>query len=761
MLKRSKKLSADLSTALVICVALVSAFIIAFNYYYRSQESWKRLERTAEDYTAYLGAALVFPVWNLNRKAVSELVQFHSINKEIVLLEITDTTRTINHRHSVANGYSSIIRKTAIKHQDHNIGEVVVGLSTRSYYQANRRLLINSIVMVIGIIVTIIAINGIILKRLLYKPFYTLQKRIDDISNGDYDNIQPNSGYRELDQICLKFEEMAARIKTREQHLKNTSTLLREEISDRKKAQEELKSNEQKLQNILDFAPPVIYLKDLHGKYIMGNKQFEHIYQVPRDQIAGLDDRQLHDGDTYRIIRAGDDRIIDTGTHIEVEEKIERNGKAKTYSTIKFPLKNTGGEIYAIGGISTDITVNRHLESQLRQAQKLEAIGTLASGVAHDFNNILQAISGYIELMLLQEKGRAVNKQPLNQMQSAIDRAADLIRRLLIFSRKSDVKLKLLDLNNTISHAMGLLERTLPKMIQIRKDFSACPATVYADPVQMEQVLMNMGVNAGDAMPDGGTLTIRTANVTLTEEFCRPRPETTPGDYVLIEIDDTGAGMDQDTLQRVFEPFFTTKGIGKGTGLGLATVYGIVKHLRGHISCNSRPGMGTNFKLYIPSISSAKNMAENENVCKRIPISKGNERILVVDDEETVREIAENALNKFGYTVTTAENGEQAIETYKGMRNAIDLVILDLGMPGMGGLKCLKALIDLYPQVKVLIASGYGQSDTISKSLEFGAAAFIKKPYHILDLGKIVRNLLDGTAGVCETDNLHLASKAS
>ena len=381
------------------------------------------------------------------------------------------------------------------------------------------------------------------------------------------------------------------------------------------------------------------------------------------------------------------------------------------------------------------------LQAQLRQAQKMEAVGTLAGGVAHDFNNILQAITGYTQILLWKLERNHPEYKNLEAIQKASLRAKDLVHQLLLFSRKAETERKPVQLNREVKRAQGLLKSTIPKMVEIEIHPGKSLWTINADPVQVEQILLNLGGNAADAMPEGGRLIIETGNVTLDDSYITAHPKTTPGRYVLLTVSDTGHGIDKATVDKIFEPFFTTKEIGKGTGLGLASVYGIVKSHSGHINCYSEIGLGTTFKIYFPAIEQEE--AGQGAAAVPEPPPRGTETILLVDDEEWILDLASQILKNFGYKVVTASNGEGALEIFTKRRDEIDLIILDLGMPGMGGHRCLQEIIQFDPFAKVLIASGYTMNGHAKKTLEAGAAGFIGKPYKIDEILENVRKVLD------------------
>jgi signal transduction histidine kinase/PAS domain-containing protein len=382
------------------------------------------------------------------------------------------------------------------------------------------------------------------------------------------------------------------------------------------------------------------------------------------------------------------------------------------------------------------------LENQLRQAQKMEAIGTLAGGIAHDFNNILAAIMGYAEMALDDAKAGRADPQDLRQIITSAARARDLVQQILAFSRKTASQFMPLNLNQKVESVVEMLARMVPKDIAIKVDLSPGLAHIKGDAGQLEQVLMNLATNARDAMPDGGQLLIQTRDVFLDDDFCRQYLEVLLGPYVLLRVSDTGQGMDARTMENMYDPFFTTKDVGKGTGLGLSIIHGIVKSHGGHIFCQSQPGRGTTFDVCLPAISTgALAPATADEIFP--DLSLGSQTVLLVDDEKVLRDLGARALEGAGYKVLAAQSGEEALEFFREGHAGLDLVIMDLGMPGMGGGRCLKAMLEINPRAKVLIASGYAADGQIEAALESGAAGYVAKPYKRADLLAKVRSVLN------------------
>ncbi len=385
----------------------------------------------------------------------------------------------------------------------------------------------------------------------------------------------------------------------------------------------------------------------------------------------------------------------------------------------------------------------KRLQKELEQAQKMEAVATLAGGVAHDFNNLLQAILGSSELLMMERQEETSGCRELRNIIEAAERGGRLVRQLLTYSRRITSEKRPTQLNDQVHQLHLLLQRTIPKMISIELRLADHLKPVEADAVQVEQVLMNLAINARDAMPEGGRLIIETANVPLPATHGSAESMGAAGAEVLLSVTDTGQGMDPRTLERIFEPFFTTKAPGRGTGLGLSTVHGIVENHDGRITCHSAPGKGTCFRIYLPAVDTIRTEQPAEE--KRLSHG-GHEAILLVDDDEIIRQTCQKLLEKVGYTVLTASRGEEALEIYRYRRRAmpVDLVLLDLIMPGMGGVKCLQKLFEIDPSVKVIIISGHSPEEKVMQAGEVRACGYLRKPYTGKELFSTIRGMLDG-----------------
>jgi len=398
-----------------------------------------------------------------------------------------------------------------------------------------------------------------------------------------------------------------------------------------------------------------------------------------------------------------------------------------------------GGQTVQLA-VLMDVTGRRELEEQLRQAQKMEAVGMLAGGVAHDFNNLLTIIHGYTQLILNNLPPGDPNRHSAEQVMKAGERAAGLTNQLLAFSRRQVLQLKILDLNRAISSVGVMLQRLIGEDIDLRLELRPDIGRVSADPSQLEQVLMNLVVNARDAMPQGGTLTIETANVDLDEAYAGRHITVKSGPYVLLAVSDTGSGMDEATKERLFEPFFTTKAPGKGTGLGLSTVFGIVKQCGGSVEVYSEPGQGSSVKIYLPRIEQAVPV---EAESRRKHSSRGNETILLVEDDEMVRNLVRETLEREGYRVIGAGDPLEAQRSADAFRGKIQLLITDVVMPRISGKELAGILLQKRPAMKVLYMSGYTDSAIVNSGILQKEVAFLQKPFTPAALAGKVREVLE------------------
>ncbi|MFH1034497.1 MAG: PAS domain S-box protein [Pseudomonadota bacterium] len=743
-------LTRDLTLAVVLLVALVSAMVISLTYLHAVRQGWRALEAKADEYTAYLRSSLEPPIWNFDEDSAVRIAQSFVKNDLIDSLLIIDSEGRVVFEKSQHDQYEAIERTVSLTHGDALIGKVRFTLTARQYIQERRNLLWSSLATALAVLLTLLVLTGWLLGRLLRRPLSQLIQSMATISAGDYDRPIEGMRYQELSAIATEFNHMAAQVKGRQESLQQSNQMLEQEIGERRRAEEALRQSEERYRNLFDNINDLIYTHDMEGRLLSVNRQVALTFNYSVGELTGRPISQFmspkyaqyfHDQYLPAITRAG---RLDG-----VAQYLARDGSVR-YVEFKNTLVREAGREPYVSGSGRDVTARvlaerelHTLQRELVQARKMEAMGTLASGIAHDFNNILQVISGAARMGQGQAKEDSALRGYLEEIDRAVGRAADLVRRLLTFSRKTGAELRHLDLRQEVIQTVKILERTLPKMVAIETHLAPDLAWVNADASQLEQVLMNLSSNAKDAMPQGGRLLIEARNVTLDEKFCQAHQDLRPGDYVLLSFSDSGQGMDRQTRDRIFEPFFTTKGIGQGTGLGLSTVYGIVSAHGGGILCHSHPGLGSTFQIYLP-VPPATDQPALEPVPEQAAPPLGRETILVADDEEVILEMAREFLDQCGYRVLTATSGEQALELYRRQAGEIALLILDLGMPGMGGLACLRRLRAMGATLKVLVASGYLAEADQRQLSDLGVSEFLAKPYHLDILARGVRSVLDG-----------------
>ena len=572
---------------------------------------------------------------------------------------------------------------------------------------------------------------------------------------------------REVDEHRHAEEELAdyrdhlqEMVTRRTEELKLANDQLRQEIAERRQAEDNLKASEEKYRLLAENITDNIWimnLADLRFTYV--SPTVKQMQGYTSEEALELQLQDLMDPASIESAMkmleeelAAEERGADPSRSrtLELEQYRKDGTKFWTEVSIRF-VRDAEGRPQAMLGVTRDISERKRFQAQLQQAHKMEAVGILAGGIAHDFNNLLQVINGYAELLLADLEENSPDRRAATFILKSSARAAKLVQQLLLYSRKVPTEYLSMDLNQEVEEVIKTLERTIPRMIDIEIHTRNPIWAIQGDRVQIEQVLLNLCGNAADAMPDGGRLVIETGNVMLDDDFCQRHLGAKPGRHVLLTVSDSGNGMDRETVAHVFEPFFTTKEVGKGTGLGLASVFGIVESHGGVILCYSEVGQGTTFKVYFPACENNLEHPETAKDPAQEPARGNMETILLVDDEQAIRKFASTALQRHGYRVLTASSGEEALEVYAGGA-AVDLVVLDLGMPGMGGHKCLRELLRQDSTARVVIASGYSLNAQVKETVQSGAVGFLGKPYRVADLLNTVHRILsENTRGASDT----------
>jgi two-component system cell cycle sensor histidine kinase/response regulator CckA len=535
-------------------------------------------------------------------------------------------------------------------------------------------------------------------------------------------------------------EKLEARVAERTRELARANLTLEAEVAERKRTEEELADLNRRLEAVINASPLAIIGLDFEGKVQGWSHAAEQIFGWSQEEVIGRKPPIVPEEELPQF-HASLERSM--RGEAETGRAVRRLRKDGTLADIRLwtaPLYGGSGELRGTIAILADIGEQRRLEQQLAQSQKMEAIGRLAGGVAHDFNNVITIVSGYGHMLLDGVKDDPDLREAAEEVLKAADRAAALAGQLLTFSRRQAIQPNVLDLNALVRDMERMLGRVIGEDIDLRVVTLPSAGSVLADAGQMEQVLMNLVVNARDAMPHGGTLTIETSSVTLDENYARVHVGVKPGAYAMLAVSDTGVGMDPDTRSHIFEPFFTTKERGKGTGLGLSTVYGIVKQHGGDIWVYSEPGKGTTFKIYLPQAAVASAGATDE---RDPPAASGSETVLLVEDEQGVRRLVRDILELYGYSVLEADSGEKALEMQASFEGRIDLLLTDVVMPKMTGRDLAEALELSRPETKVLYLSGYTDRVVVDRGVVAAGASFLQKPFSPEALARKIREVLD------------------
>jgi len=518
-----------------------------------------------------------------------------------------------------------------------------------------------------------------------------------------------------------------------------------EDVTERKLAQEALRKSEQEKALILGSLLELVTYQDRHKQIIWANRSVAESFGISSEHLVGRLCYEVWQHRAEPCPGCPMEKILATGQPQHVETTTP---DGRVWFKRGYPVRDAAGSITGVVEVALDITQNKKIESekekiqdQLLQSQKMEAVGTLAGGIAHDFNNLLTAIHGCVDLSLTRAIHDDVLYKDLKEILVATDRAADLTRQLLLFSRKHPNRSSALNLNQTVDNLLKMLHRLIGEDITITMSLAPDLWTIKADQGTMEQIVVNLAVNARDAMPNGGRLMIKTENVVLDELYCKLVSEARPGYFIRFSISDVGVGMDKETLEHIFEPFFSTKGPGKGTGLGLSVVYGIIKQHDGWINVYSEPGRGSEFKIYFPAVFS-ESVAPPEKPLPLEKIQGEGERILVVEDETSVREFCKRALEKNGYAVSAVANVEEAVTLFQQENGDFDLLFSDVVLPDSSGLDLISALSGRKQNLHVLLTSGYTDTKSQWKTINEKGYAFLQKPYALVDLLRTVRQAL-------------------
>jgi PAS domain S-box-containing protein len=506
---------------------------------------------------------------------------------------------------------------------------------------------------------------------------------------------------------------------------------------------EQVRKSEREYADLYEYSPDMYHTVNCIGTVVSCNLKESQVLGIPKHEIIGQPALELYPESQHEHVRENLRKLFESGEELKgVEEQLRRSdGSLIDVSASSSIVRDPEGKPALARIVLRDITDKKKMESKLLQVQKIDSIGNLAGGIAHDFNNILTAILGSASIMKRKVKDDPRWLKYVDLIETTSRRGAAITRQLLTFARKANPHVHPVDVNTVIDQTLRLFEATTPKTVHIKTVLSAEPVVVQADEGQLQQAILNLCINARDAMPQGGVLVITTRPVSVDERRAQQFPEGRPGDYVLISVADSGIGIPDETLGKIYEPFFTTKEQGKGTGLGLSVVYGVVRSHNGHITVNSEVNSGTIFSIYLPRILNGR-LPRNKGRESRDLVG-GNEHILLVEDEISIGEVGSDMLVELGYTIETAVNGREAIQKIKDSTRPFDLIILDMNMPRMGGRETFLTVREMFPKQKILVCSGYHATMLDDGRFASMVDGFLQKPYEIGEIAEKIRTILD------------------
>lgn len=509
-----------------------------------------------------------------------------------------------------------------------------------------------------------------------------------------------------------------------------------EDITERRQTEQALRESEERFRELTDTLPQVVFEADTRGTITYANRRAFELFGYGEEELQqGLNTLEMIAAQDHDRAKANIGRVL-KGDKPESTEYMARRKDGGTFPVMIYSTRIVrDGGVVGMRGIIVDLSEHKaaekalkESEERLRQSQKMEAIGRLAGGIAHDFNNLLTTILGYSEMLLSEGTATKEALESVREISKSAQRAASLTQQLLAYSRKQVLRPEELDINEVVKNVTKMLRRLIHENIQLNTVLDPKIGCVKADPAQLEQVIINLAINARDSMPGGGNLTIETQNLVLDESYCKLRPEVVPGEYVMLAVTDTGCGIDEKIQKQIFEPFFTTKEPGKGTGLGLATVFGTVKQSNGYVYVYSEPELGSTFKIYLPVIQTRKPKGRDHP--KEGAGYTTDRTILLVEDDEPLRKLVSRILNRTGYTVVSASNGEEALRLIDSPEHTgIDLLVSDVVMPGIGGKALAEKLQARLPDLKVLYISGYPDEAVVHHGVLDEGVAYLQKPF--------------------------------
>lgn len=743
---KSRSISRELTISLILIVIFFEGILLALVYQHQSRILLEQLEAQADRYAENLAQILIVPIWDFDDEQIDKIGAGFAHNEVVDEIKIVDAEETVlfSYRKSQTSG-KRIHRTTNIVYQKRSIGKAEFALSMDAYI-AQLVWLRGQILLTLAASLIVISITtGVLLRIFMRTPLVMLQKGIDRVAQGDYSYKFDKIRHSELSGIADRFREMAEVVQAREQSLKVVNRDLELEVDERRRAEDKIRASEAKSRALLDAIPDMIFQLDQSG-LVIDYKGVQNDLTVSPETFVGKNITDILPPKLAAHVKKRETEALRTRQIQIFEYELNLHGITENFECRLVAVSATQA-VAIVRNITERIRAaaeRGRLEEQLRRAQKMEAIGTLAGGVAHDLNNVLSGLVSYPELLLMDLPADSPLHQPILTIQKSGEKAAGIVQDLLTLARRGVSVSEMVNLNVIIRDYLEspeyakLQNGTAPFTMELALDENL--AGISGSPVHLAKTVMNLIVNAAEALAASGRILITTETRTLDNPIAGS-DTFKGGEYVVLQISDNGVGIAPADIERIFEPFYTKKVMGRsGTGLGMAVVWGTVKDHSGYIDIQSTEGQGTTVTIYLPA-------CRRDSAAERVPVSvdqyRGRgETILVVDDVSDQLDIASRMLTKLGYRVAAASSGEEAIDHLAA--NAADLVILDMIMtPGIDGLETYKRILKIRPGQKAIIASGFSESKRVMATEALGVGAYIKKPYLMEEIGMAIRNQLD------------------
>ncbi len=722
--KSQRSISKDLTIGLILVIIIVSSFALLVAYYASMQKAEAELQAKADEYTVYIKNSLVLPLWNYDFETIQAVCNAFLQNDLITGIQVHDPRNQVNVNIVKKDIQPTVVRTADLFHYGLPVGQVRISLAYGYLSRFNRQLFWSFALVILTNLVSLVVLTGIILRLSLKRPLIRLNEIVDSYAAGDYCPSMQDVTHMELQPLVSTLNQMGRKI---ENHLST------------------IRKAEKKYRSIFENAIEGIYQTTPDGRILSANPAFARIlgYDSPEElihQVVDIGEQHwLNPAERQDLVRG----LLKQGSVTAFETRMTRRDGQLIWVLVNGrPVYDTSGNLLHLEGMVQDITEKMRLENQIRQTQKMEAIGTLAGGIAHDFNNILGVIIGCTELAM---DGIAQDSKAKADMEHVLDaslRAKALVRQILTFSRQSESEFKPLILTPFLKEVVKFLQTTLPANISVQLLPGSDNFTILADPIQLQQILLNLCTNSAHALsPEGGVIDISLTEQIFDSPENMPTTDLTTGAYVHLAVRDNGRGIEQEYLHRVFDPFFTTKKVGEGTGLGLSVVHGIVKNHGGAVYAESEPGRGTTMHVFLASLKHPGFEPAPESTV--VP-PEGSEKIFLVEDEPVLGDLLRRILASLGYQVKLHTSALEAWRFFEGKANRFDLALLDHNMPTLTGVELAARMNHLQPGLPIILFTGMNIELLRQEAEKAGIKSLINKPLNRIDLALAIRKVLDG-----------------